>query len=112
MFVHNGFAEPETAGLVRLVSQEALPNPVREQFTGPRLGGPCPDWREFIAADTSWFTPGLWVDGAVFVADEFVDGTTGAIRAAIDRRAKNRAVSEVLCRSLRETTVSTCRSAP
>ncbi len=69
-----------------------LANPVAEQFTGPSPSGLCPDWREVIAADISLL--GLCVFAAAFVGDEFEDRTTGAISAAIDKKAKNRAVKE------------------
>jgi len=56
--------------------------------------GPCPDCREAVAADISLVASSFCVLGPIFVADEFVDGTTGAIRrAAIDRNARNSGMS-------------------
>ena len=75
--------------------------------------GPCPDCKELIAADI-WLVASVFrAFGVVFVEDEFVDKTAGAIiRAAIDRNAKNSAVSEVRRRSPRDKPVSIRGTAP
>lgn len=75
--------------------------------------GPCPDWREVVAADISLFASRFCVFGAVFDADEFVDRTTGAIRrTAIERYARNRAVKDLRGRNLRDKIVIIWRTAP
>ena len=73
--------------------------------------GPCPDCRELIAADI-WLVASVFrAFGVVFVEDEFVDKTAGAIiRAATERYARNRAVRDVRCCNLGEKLVSTWRT--
>jgi hypothetical protein len=44
---------PDSEGedAVVLAAQLALPEPLGEHVSGPNPGGPCPDCREFVAAN-------------------------------------------------------------
>src|SRR3989442_14275012 len=81
-----------------LAAQLVLINPFGEQLTVPSPEGPCPDSREFVAANISLLASRFGDFGRVLTADRLlnVGGTLGAIRrTAIDKYTIERAVRDL-----------------
>jgi len=75
--------------------------------------GPCPDWREVVAAEISLAASGFCLVETVFDADRLVDRTTGVVRRiATERYASTRAVRELRNRDLEDWLVSIWRISP